>query len=94
MTDRCPTCDRPDGWGPAALTPEWIAAHPNADGCECPMCVALCWDGPSGPQCRSGAVDWRERALAARELLLRALTVLPGDCRLETDIRAWLRGAE
>jgi len=31
---------------------------------------------------------------AARELLLRALTVLPGDCRLETDIRAWLRGAQ
>lgn len=58
--ERCHVCDRPDGW---ASPP-----HDVDGGCECPECCALCW---GGPQCASGSVDWRARALAAeRDLAL------------------------
>lgn len=58
--DRCSVCDRPNGWenNPHPDGP------PDGWGCELPCCASLCWDGPSGPQCESGRVDWRARHLA------------------------------
>lgn len=54
--ERCETCDRYPGWE--------NDPHGDVDGCECDKCCALCW---GGPQCMSGEVDWRARALQAEK---------------------------
>lgn len=71
---RCKDCDRLDGW-----------TNPPHDsdgaGCECEKCCARCW---GGPQCASGSVDWRDRALAAEWRLAAAREALAG-----THLSGW-----